>query len=144
MGAGRLPAPLPTAAPTSSFPSARSGGSQSGLPTLPRTRPEASEITCTPLMPPLPLNVTCFACAADRRAHCRCTFGAFERHLASGRSALHPSMVLSVCLHLSSSRSAIHPWFCLSAYICCDAFSTLLADPIDYAGLHEADHLFAS
>lgn len=50
--------PRPTAVPTSSLPSGRSGGSAAGLPTLPFTVPRASAITWMPPSGPSPLNVT--------------------------------------------------------------------------------------
>ena len=51
--------PLPTAPPTSSLPSGRSGGSAAGLPTLPFTFPRASEMIWMPPRMPSPLKVTC-------------------------------------------------------------------------------------
>lgn len=53
--------PRPTAVPTSSLPSGRSGGSAAGLPTLPFTVPRASAITWMPPSGPSALNVTCGA-----------------------------------------------------------------------------------
>ncbi len=51
--------PRPTAVPTSSLPSGRSGGSAAGLPTLPFTVPRASAMTWMPPRGPSPLKVTC-------------------------------------------------------------------------------------
>lgn len=50
--------PPPTAAPTSSLPSGRRGGSPAGLITLPFTCPHAVDTACSSPSSPSPLNVT--------------------------------------------------------------------------------------
>lgn len=60
--------PRPTARPTSSLPSGRSGGSAAGWSTLPLTCPDASAMTWMAPRGPSPLKVTCVFSPCSRNA----------------------------------------------------------------------------